>query len=238
MIEHKNKVELLDYMGSDNSHALAAWSSTYLELDLDMPNEIGNRVDFIVQHILANSSRIRNVEELLTFLSTEGHTSPFRFSMFHFAMTHDIATHIHLLKHMVAIYADNAESARYKILKQDKFYIPYDWTGTEVRDYWAKILHESSMLNIALYKQCYDELVADGMNKQRAKETSRYFLMYNTQLNDMKMMSFDGFLQVYNKRNLLSPAQREVGVAVELMLDLIKNIPGNPFKYSLKAFNL
>ena len=32
--------------------------------------------------------------------------------------------------------------------------------------------------------------------------------------------------------------EREIGEVVEMMLHTIKNIPGNPFKYSLEAFNL
>lgn len=232
-----NKVELFDYMGSDKSHALAAWASTFLELDLDMPDDIHLRVDFVVDHILKNSKRIRNVEQLLEYLGTEAHTSPFRFSMFHFAMTIDIATHIHLLKHAVAVYADNAESARYKVLKDNKFYLPYDW-NTPVGLKWSNKLKEASEYNNELYLQCYEELVADGMSKARAKETSRYFKMYNTQLNVMKMISFDGFVQIYKKRNLASPSQREVALVLEQMKDLILNIEGNPFEYSMKAFNI
>jgi galactose-1-phosphate uridylyltransferase len=51
-------------------------------------------------------------------------------------------------------------------------------------------------------------------------------------------MSFDGFVQIYKKRNLLSPSQKEIANIVEQMLDEIKSIPNNPFEYSLKAFNL
>jgi hypothetical protein len=37
---------------------------------------------------------------------------------------------------------------------------------------------------------------------------------------------------------LESPSQYEIGDVVEQMLNEIKAIPNNPFKYSLKAFGL
>jgi hypothetical protein len=51
-------------------------------------------------------------------------------------------------------------------------------------------------------------------------------------------MSFDGFMQIYKKRNLLSPSQKEIGDVLEQMLNEIKSIPDNPFKDSLKAFGV
>ncbi|NDG33011.1 hypothetical protein EB118_23460 [bacterium] len=186
-----NKAILIGYYGGDKTHSLAAWSSTFLELELEMPLEIEDRVDVIIDYILSNSKRIRNIEQLLLFLAEQSHTSPFRFSTLHFVTTTEIATHIQFLKHSVALSAENA-----------------------------------------------DELVKAGMPKVRAKESARFFKMYNSQINSNKMMSFDGFVQIYKKRNLLSPSQREIADIVEQMLDEIKSIPSNPFEYSLKSFNL
>jgi len=189
-----NKAILIGHYGGDKTHSLAAWSSTFLELNLEMPLEIEDRVDVIIDYIINNSKRVRDIEQLLLFLAEQNHTSPFRFSTLHFVTTTEIATHIQFLKHSVALSAENAESARYKELQEDKFY--------------------------------------------RAKESARFFKMYNSQINSNKMMSFDGFVQIYKKRNLLSPSQREIANVVEQMLDEIKSIPNNPFEYSLKSFNL
>jgi thymidylate synthase ThyX len=234
-----NKAILIGHYGGDKTHSLAAWSSTFLELDLEMPLEIEDRVDVIIDYIINNSKRVRNIEQLLLFLAEQGHTSPFRFSTLHFVTTTEIATHIQFLKHSVALSAENAESARYKELKEDKFYLPSDWLdyGNEGK-YWYNVLKLQSETLNEIYHTCLNELVEAGMPKARAKESARFFKMYNSQINSNKMMSFDGFIQIYKKRNLLSPSQREIANVVEQMLDEIKSIPNNPFEYSLKAFNL
>ena len=127
MNNYDNKVELLDYMGSDNLHCLSAWASTFLELDLDIPTNIENRVDVIVDYIVNNSSKMRSKTALLEYLAAEKHESPFRMSAFVFGATTDIATHIQKLKHAVILEAENGESAKYKELKEDKMYLPKDW---------------------------------------------------------------------------------------------------------------
>ena len=58
-MENQNSVELIGYMGSDKSHCLAAWASTYAEFNVEMPDNIEDRVDVIVNHILNNGKRKR-----------------------------------------------------------------------------------------------------------------------------------------------------------------------------------
>jgi thymidylate synthase ThyX len=234
-----NKAILIGHYGGDKTHCLAAWSSTFLELNLEMPKQIEDRVDVIINYILANSKRIRNIEQLLEFLASEGHTSPFRFSTLHFVTTTEIATHIQFLKHSVALGAENAESARYKELKEDKFYLPNDWLEYgEKGEFWHNELKVQSEKLNKIYHNCLNDLIQAGMPKARAKESARFFKMYNSQLNSNKIMSFDGFMQIYKKRNLLSPSQKEIGDVLEQMLNEIKSIPDNPFKDSLKAFGV
>lgn len=234
-----NKAILIGHYGGDNTHSLAAWSSTFLDLEIPMPENIDERVDAIVDYIVNNSKKIRNVEQLLLYLGQEGHNSPFRFSSLHFVTTTEIATHIQFLKHSVALLAENAESARYKELKEDKFYLPKDWLefGDKGKFWYDTLNAQSEKLN-KMYHNCFKDLVEAGMSKARAKESARFFKMYNSQLNSNKFLSFDGFVQIYKKRCLESPSQYEIGDVVEQMLNEIKQIPGNPFKYSLKAFNL
>lgn len=234
-----NKAILIGHYGGDKTHCLAAWSSTFLELDLEMPVDIEDRVDVIIDYILSNSKRIRNIEELLRYLAQENHTSPFRFSTLHFVTTTEIATHIQFLKHSVALSAENAESARYKELKEDKFYLPKDWLEYgEKGEFWYNTLKTQSDKLNKMYHNCLKDLIESGMSKTRAKESARYFKMYNSQINSNKIMSFDGFVQIYKKRNALTTSQKEIAVVVEQMLDEIKSIKGNPFEYSLKAFHL
>lgn len=238
-MKNKNKVELIDFMGSDNLHCLAAWSSTFLELGLDMPENIENRVDAIVEHIVAKSSRMRSKEDLLIYLANEKHESPFRMSSFIFAATTDIATHIQKLKHAVILEAENGESAKYKELKEDKFYLPEDWlTYGEIGHYWYHKLKRASERTNELYHEALRDLKFAGMDPKRAKETARYFKMYNSQINTVNKFSFAGVMLFYKKRGLDNFAQNEISDLSIDMVNCIKNIEGNPFKLSLKAFGI
>src|SRR6056300_668661 len=103
-----NQVELLGHYGSDLTHAQSAWTSTSRDLTED---------------------KLNRVHKLLKMLADNGHHTPFEKSSLHFLVTCDQASHIHLLKHRIGV-SINGESARYKELKEDKYYIHYDWSNT------------------------------------------------------------------------------------------------------------
>lgn len=241
----KNSVELIDYMGGDNLHSLAAWASTFAEFDLDLPDNIENRVDVIVNHIINNGKKKRSVQDLLAYLAENEHTSPFRFSSFVFACNTDIATHIQKLKHRVILEAENGESARYKELKEDKFYLPEDWKFLKTKneevvnkfgtDTWIEILEEYTNLGNFLYHESIKDLTPI-LGKKRTKESARYFKTYNSQINTLNKVSFDGLMQFYFKRHNPEIAQVEIAELAMDMLNAVISIPGNPFKYSIKAF--
>jgi len=239
MNNYDNKVELLDYMGSDNLHCLSAWASTFLELDLDIPTNIENRVDVIVDYIVNNSSKMRSKTALLEYLAAEKHESPFRMSAFVFGATTDIATHIQKLKHAVILEAENGESAKYKELKEDKMYLPKDWLDYGVvGEYWYNMLKVKSEELNQCYHDCFTALSNAGMSKRRVKESSRFFKMYNSQINTINKMSFAGVMLFLSKRGQNSFAQDEISELSIQMVECIKNIPSNPFKLSLQAFGL
>ena len=108
----KNEVELIGHYGGDKAHALSAWTSTSREFTEDKEKRIGR---------------------LLTMLAEAGHHTPFEKSSIHFLVTTDIASHIQLIKHRVGVSV-NAESARYKELQEDKYYLPEDWDGIRISD--------------------------------------------------------------------------------------------------------
>ncbi len=254
---NKNSVELIDYLGSDKLHGLAAWASTFLEFGVEPPENPNMRVDQLVDHILNNGKRKRSLEDLVSFLAQNEHTSPFRFSSFIFGMTTDIATHIQKLKHTVVLEAENGESARYKELKEDKFYLPEDWKGikfsNETYDNMMKFegIDDTFITNVASWEHAlerYTELgntlyhhavrdLTPQLGGKRAKETARFFKTYNSQINTLNKFSFDGIIQFANKR-ATEHAQKEIAEVAKAMIELVRNIPGNPFQYSLKAFNL
>lgn len=115
-MSNKNKVELIGYYGSDEIIACSAWTSTSRDLNDDKKERIPN---------------------LIKMLWDNGHETPFEKGMVHFLVDTDIASHIHLLKHRIS--SMNAESARYKELKEDKYYLPEDWMGIECsRSIWGR----------------------------------------------------------------------------------------------------
>lgn len=232
----ENKVVLLDYMGSDNSHALSAWASTFLDLGIEPPKDPKMRVDHIVEHILSNSKRLRDVKGLLDYLAREGHESPFRMSSFMIGMTTEIATHIQKLKHKVLLEAENGESARYKVLNENKFYLPQDWLEYgDVGKHYYDLLKNMSESSDYMYKSAHKDLIEAGMPKARAKESARFFKMYNSQINTVNKFSFAGIVEFHRKRGV-SDAQKEVRDLSDMMIDVVRNIEGNPFKYSLEVY--
>lgn len=216
----KNKVELLGFYGGDETIACSAWTSTSRDL---------------------SDEKKERIPKLLSDLWRNGHETPFEKGMVHFLVDTDIATHIHLLKHRISSL--NAESARYKELKEDKFYIPTDWgehtpTNTNVLNKynvfdWATLLEIKTREMNELYHECLKDLTP-VLGRKRAKESARYFKTYNSKIQSdvsFNIRSFANFLKLRNSEH----AQLEVREVAAEMLRLVQNIEGNPFKHTLKA---
>lgn len=206
-----NTVELLGYYGSDESHALSAWTSTSRDLD---------------------STKRNRIDKLLLMLASEGHHTPFEKSSIHFLVSTDIASHIHILKHRIGVSV-NAESARYKEIREDNFYIPEDWP-----DLWKRHLDAYTKHGMKMYHECVNDLVDNyNIDRKRAKESARFFRPYNTQITADVMFNFRSFVHFLNLRNK-DNAQLEIKNIAQEMLNLVKSLHDNPFKYSLEAFKL
>jgi thymidylate synthase (FAD) len=213
----KNSAELIGYYGSDNVHAQSAWTSTSREL---------------------TESKTVRIPNLLEMLASEGHHTPFEKSQLHFLVNVDQATHIHLLKHRIGV-SINGESARYKELKEDKFYLPEDWYNVEISDdviTWAERLQNYTYQGNVLYHQCLEELTP-VLGRKRAKESARFFKTMNSQITMDISFNFRSFAHFQGLRNS-EHAQVEVRELAQDMLDLVKNIEGNPFEHTIKAFKL
>lgn len=229
----KNSVELIGHYGSDELHALSAWTSTSRELTDDKRNRIG---------------------KLLTMLASEGHHTPFEKSSLHFLVTVDQATHIHLLKHRIGVSV-NGESARYKELKEDKFYLPEDWKDTKISkkldwfeeksgldlvtegtEKWTEILEDYTKVGNFLYHKAIEDLTPI-LGRKRAKESARFFKTFNSQITMDVMFNWRSFAHFQKLRNS-EHAQVEVRELAQEMLDLVKNIDGNPFENTIKAFGM
>jgi thymidylate synthase (FAD) len=202
----KNTVELLGHYGSDEIIACSAWTSTSRELSDDKRNRI---------------------PQLIKSLWDAGHETPFEKGSVHFLVNCDIASHIHLLKHRIA--SINAESARYKELKEDKFFIPEDWAEN-----WQNTLRGFTNTANTLYHECLNELTPI-LGRKRAKESARFFKTYNSQIQadvQFNMRSFANFLKLRDSNH----AQVEIREIGKQMVQLVAGIEGNPFQETLNAW--
>ena len=234
-----NKVELIGYYGDDTTIACSAWTSTSRDLTENKRNRIS---------------------KLINMLWSEGHETPFEKATVHFLVDTDIASHIHLLKHRISSL--NAESARYKELKEDKYYLPEDWQGIKPSmplsqyltdtslydlvnyygkdhnfedDDWCDILERYVDQGNMLYHQCIADL-EPVLGRKRAKESARFFKTYNSQIQAdvmFNMRSFANFIKLRNSEH----AQLEIREIAQKMWDLVENIEGQPFKYTLSAIS-
>jgi len=204
----KNRIELIGHYGSDETIACSAWTSTSRELNEDKRTRIPN---------------------LINMLWSNGHETPFEKAMVHFLVDTDIASHIHLLKHRIA--SINAESARYKELQEDKYFVPDDWPTL----WQAKLVHYSETGN-ALYHEALENLTP-LLGRKRAKESARFFKAYNSQIQSdvmFNMRSFANFLKLRHSEH----AQVEIREVAAEMLRAVKEIEGEPFKHTLAAWNI
>ena len=205
----KNTVKLIGFYGSDTVHSLSAWTSTSRELTQD---------------------KIERIPQLLSMLAQNGHHTPFEKSSLHFLVTVDQASHIHLLKHRVAV-SINGESARYKELKEDKMYIPSDWP-----EYLQEDLIRFTKEANHYYHKIID-ILTPHLGRKRAKESARFFKTMNSQITMDVMFNWRSFYHFLSLRNK-EDAQKEIREIAQQMLHQVKNIENNPFKYTIKAFKL
>jgi flavin-dependent thymidylate synthase len=215
----ENKVELLGYYGSDETIACSAWTSTSRELTED---------------------KIKRIPNLIDQLWSNGHETPFEKATVHFLVNCDIASHIHLLKHRIS--SINAESARYKELKEDKSYLPNDWEGARVLALkggdpnmtWKRLLEIYTDLGNTYYHACIKDL-EPLLGRKRAKESARFFKTYNSQIQADVMFNMRSFANFQKLRNN-EQAQKEIREIAQEMFNLVKNISGQPFKYTIESW--
>lgn len=223
----ENSVELLGYYGSDQIIAQSAWTSTSRDL---------------------SKEKIERIPNLLVQLWSQGHETPYEKATVHFLVNCDIASHIHLLKHRIA--SINAESARYKELTEDKFYLPEDWKGinAEANDFkynfqdfvkgyetWFQVLEGYTELGNTLYHQCLEDLTP-VLGRKRAKESARFFKTYNSQIQadiSFNLRSFANFLRLRNSKH----AQLEIREIAQQMQTIVENIEDQPFKTAIWVIN-
>jgi len=208
MPDRPNRVELVGFYGSDETHALSAWTST----SRDLTDEKRGRIPGLLKMLAENS-----------------HGTPFEKSSLHFLVVTDVSVHIQLLKHRIGVSV-NGESARYKELKDDKYYVPVDWDSEEKTKYV-----EHMEASLAKYHEVLDRLVAKGVPRKRAKESARMYVPYGNQLTADVMFNFRSFVHFLRLR-YSTHAQLEIRELAGEMLRLVKET--GQFDATLEAFGL
>lgn len=206
-MNYNNKIQFLGFYGGDERVALSAWTSTSREL---------------------TDAKRKRIPALLADLWRNKHETPFEKTTVDFLVDSEIASHIHLLKHRISSL--NGESARYKELKEDKFYIPEDWP-TE----WQLKLKDASCITNDLYHRCLEELTPI-LGRKRAKESARFFKMYNSQIQvdvSFNMRSFANFMKLRNSEH----AQLEIREVAQEMWRILENETGGEMVNILKVID-
>ena len=204
-----NEVKLLGHYGGDREHAMSAWTSTVRDYE----------------------GKKDRMPDLLRRLASDGHHTPFEKSFLHFLVVCDTASHIHILKHRIGVSV-NGESARYKELREDKYYVPEDWPEGIREEY---IQHCDASLQ--LYHRLLDRLCASGISRKRAKESARFVLPYANQLSLDVSFNFRSFMHFIGLRWEKAEgyhAQKEIHDIADAMLNAVRAT--GDFMHSLTAF--
>ncbi len=208
-------VELLDYFGDDLTIVNVARVSYGKE----------------TQEFLEKDAR------LIKYLYEHGHTSPFRHASLRFRVSCPIYVERQLFKHNIGI-STNSISGRYvdfsdtytkvsKWRKQSKS--SKQGSEGEIENQEEASAIENNIIEIC--KKAYLDLINLGVSKEQA----RTVLPLNLNTTFIWTGSLQAFLHMCSLR-LKPDAQYETRIIVQQMLDLVQNIEGQPFKYTLEAW--
>lgn len=212
-----SKVELLSYFGNDLMAINAARVSFGKHTDVFGLKE----------------------ERLIKYLVEHKHTSVFRHPQLQFRITCPIYVERQLFKHQVGMSA-NSISGRY-VDFSDTYTLVKEWRKQSTnskqgsdglvdnQDYCTQI--EKRVIETC--QEAYDILLSEGVSKEQA----RSILPLNLNTTFIWTGSLLSFLHLFNLR-LKPDAQQETRELVQEMLNEIKNLDGEPFIHTLKAFNL
>jgi thymidylate synthase (FAD) len=176
--------------------------------------------------------------KLIKYLVEHKHTSVFRHPQLQFRITCPIYVERQLFKHQTGMSA-NSLSGRY-VDFSDSYTTIKEWRkqskdskqgseGLVSNQQYCRELEEIVLNNC---KMAYDELLRVGVSKEQA----RSILPLNLNTTFIWTGSLLSFIHLFNLR-LKKDAQQETREVAAEMLALVKNIEGNPFKYTLEAFN-
>jgi thymidylate synthase (FAD) len=178
---------------------------------------------------------------LIKFLVDHGHTSPFRHPQLQFRIQCPIFVERQLFKHQVGLTA-NSISGRY-VDFSDEYWTPGQLRlqskdskqgsagdlDAEKNSYFVGRINNV----VSMCKELYEEMEAEGV----AKEQCRVVLPLCLETQFIWTGSFAAFAHLWRLR-LKPDTQQETREIAFAMLNLVKMLPGEPFKFTLEAFGL
>jgi thymidylate synthase (FAD) len=176
---------------------------------------------------------------LINYLVAHKHTSVFRHPQLQFRINCPIYVERQLFKHQVGMSA-NSISGRY-VDFSDSYTTIKEWrkqSKSSKQGSEGLIEHQELAFKVEeeIIKKCkegYEALIALGVSKEQARSV----LPLNLNTTFIWTGSLLSFIHLFNLR-LKPDAQAETRCVVQEMLTCIKNIEGNPFSATLKAFDL
>lgn len=177
-------------------------------------------------------------EKLIKYLVEHKHTAPFRHPQLQFRIECPIFVERQLFKHQVGLSA-NSISGRY-VDFSDKY---FNTVQLRKQSKLSKQGSEGFLNRIDLLqkidnhlKSC-QKLYKELCEAEVAKEQARIILPLCLETQFMWTGSMLSFIHLWNLR-LKSDTQLETREICKDMLNLVKNIDGKPFQYTLEAFGL
>jgi thymidylate synthase (FAD) len=177
-------------------------------------------------------------EKLINFLVEHKHVAPFRHAQLQFRIECPIFVERQLFKHQVGMSA-NSISGRYVDFSDNYFTVKSlrkqsksSKQGSEGELDRPDLIEKMNSL-VEQSSQLYKDLCDAGV----AKEQARIILPLCLETQFIWTGSLLAFMHFWGLR-LKSDTQEETRLLALEMLNLVKNIEGDPFALTLKAFNL
>jgi thymidylate synthase (FAD) len=177
-------------------------------------------------------------EKLINFLVEHKHVAPFRHAQLQFRIECPIFVERQLFKHQVGMSA-NSISGRYVDFSDNYFTVKSlrkqsksSKQGSEGELDRPDLIEKMNSL-VEQSSQLYKDLCDAGV----AKEQARIILPLCLETQFIWTGSLLAFMHFWSLR-LKSDTQEETRLLALEMLNLVKNIEGEPFALTLKAFNL
>jgi len=177
-------------------------------------------------------------EKLIKYLVEHKHTAPFRHPQLQFRIECPIFVERQLFKHQVGLSA-NSISGRYVDFSDNYYHVKeLRQQSSSSKQGSDGVLNRPDLISqmdhhIASGKKLYKELCDAGV----AKEQARVILPLCLETQFIWTGSLLAFIYMWKLR-LKTDTQQETREIAREMLDLVKNIEGNPFEHILKAWGI